>query len=483
MLPYLEKIEGEFARFFSAKMGRPVKYIAVLILLQIYKEVNNWTDTEAIDAIYFDKRFEFAFDLSFEEVIVCQKTLHNFRHLILKHKIARKIFEKATDHIINVLNTDTNEQRIDSSHVTSNMAKLSRLELFVRVTENFLGKFKQIDPACYQKLPSRFQERYGKRRGYFADARSKKVRHRLGECANDMWYLIDRFRGDEKIAALKVMALLKRVFDEHCSIEKTQEETTVTVDAPEDKPATIAESQTEKAETPELSNANSQKPLPKSVVESKNQKVLDTNAVRIKPPEEVPSNALQNPSDEDAAYGYKGQGYEATLTETCSSNNDVQIITDVQVDPANHSDQNTTIPAVDRLTANDNKPKVLYGDGNFVCGENIVECAERDVDLQGNLTGSDEHPEKLKLADFEFAEDNATVKACPQGQEPSDQRPQHVRNPDPKKSKRSFLVHFDCQQCEACPLLESCPVTLQKKSTVLTFSQSELASSQRRDED
>ena len=41
MLPYLEKIEGEFARFFSAKMGRPVKYIAVLILLQIYKEVNN----------------------------------------------------------------------------------------------------------------------------------------------------------------------------------------------------------------------------------------------------------------------------------------------------------------------------------------------------------------------------------------------------------------------------------------------------------
>ena len=482
MLPYFQGIEGEFARFFSANMGRPIKYISVLILLQIYKEVNNWTDTEAIDAIYFDKRFEFAFELSFEDIIVCQKTLHNFRHLILKHEIARKIFKKATDHIIKVLNTDTSEQRIDSSHVTSNMAKLSRLELFVRVTENFLRKLKQTDPAAYEQLPSRFEERYGKRRGYFADARSKKVRRRLGECANDIWYLIDHFRGEEKIAALKVMGLLKRVFDEHCSIEKTQEETTVTVDAPEDKPVTTAESQREKAEAPELSNANSQEPSPQPAVESSNQKAPDINPVSIKHPKEIPSNALQNPSDEDAAYGYKGQGYEATLTETCSSKNAVQIITDVQVDPANHSDQNTTIPAVDRLAANDNKPEVLYGDGNFVSGENILECAKRDVDLQGNLPGNDAHPEKLKLADFEFAGDGTTVKACPEGQEPSDQRPQHVHKPDPGKPDRRFLVHFDRQQCEGCPLLENCPVTLQKKNAGLTFSQSELASSQRRRE-
>jgi hypothetical protein len=63
----------------------------------------------------------------------------------------------------------------------------------------------------------------------------------------------------------------------------------------------------------------------------------------------------------------------------------------------------------------------LYGDGNFVSGENIIACAERGVDLQGNLTGSDSHPEKLKLADFKFAEDGTTVIACPAGRKPLDQ--------------------------------------------------------------
>jgi len=44
------------------------------------------------------------------------------------------------------------------------------------------------------------------------------------------------------------------------------------------------------------------------------------------------------------------------------------------------------------------------------------------------------------------------------------------------------LAHFERSQCEGCPLLINCPVTLQKKHAVLAFSQPEVVSSQRRRE-
>jgi len=169
MLPFLATIENKFAPFFDATMGRPIKYIPLLIVLHIFKELYDWTDAELVEAACFDKRFEYAFELSFAEVIVCQKTLHNFRHLLLKNEMARVVFEDTTGHVANTFNINTGQQRLDSSHIVFPLCgtKLSRLGLFVRVTENFLHKLKQVAPDRYQQLPERFAERYDQRRGYF----------------------------------------------------------------------------------------------------------------------------------------------------------------------------------------------------------------------------------------------------------------------------------------------------------------------------
>src|SRR3990172_6533855 len=276
------------------------------------------------------------------------------------------------------------------------MARLSRLGLFVRVIENFLYKLKKLDAEAYEKLPSRFAERYGKRRGYFADARSKKTKHRLGEAANDMYYLIDQLSDHEKMASLKVTGLLKRVFNEHCTIAKTEDASTVSIEVAEE-------------------NMSDSTPSSKDVNEQLTQQAIETSQVRIKEPGEMPSRTLQNPSDEDVTCGYKGAGYEATFAETCNKKNPFQIITNVQTNPSDVSDQHKTVKAVDELDANRMKPEVMYGDGGFTSGENIVECAERGVDLQGNLVGVDKDPEKLKLADFVFEADAITVKECPAG--------------------------------------------------------------------
>jgi len=463
VLPFLVTLEHEFAKFYHKSMGRPIKYISFLIVVHIFKELYDWTDEELLENVRFDKRFEYAFDLPYQELTICQKTLHNFRYLIQTHDMASTIFDRATKHITKIFNLDTTRQRLDSTHIVSNMAKLSRLALFVRVIENFLHKLKKLDSEAYESLPDRFTERYNKRRGYFADARSKKTKHRLGESANDMYYLIDRFSDHEAMCSLKVTKHLKRVFYEHCTIEQVEDTSGVTIEVCEnDLPCSETNTETEHQE--------------ESV-----QAAEKSNQVVVKEPGKLPSGTLQNPSDEDVTCGYKGPGYEATFSETCSKDNPFQVITDAQTDPSDQSDQHKTLDVVDRLETKQMKPDVLYTDGGFTSGKNIEECADKGVDLQGNLVGVDKNPEKLKLADFEFDDGHTTMSACPAGEKPIVQKQVKSRKRK-SKSRQSYLVHFDVDRCKQCSFLKSCPVKLQKKKAVIRFTRTQLTTSLRRRE-
>lgn len=467
VLPFLGPLEFDFAKFYHKTMGRPIRYIALLIVVHVFKEMYDWSDEELLANVRFDKRFEYAFDIPYDKLTLCQKTLHNFRHLIQTYDLARTIFQHAVSHIVESFNIDTQKQRLDSTHVISNIARLSRLALFVRVIENFLNKLKKLVPETYDSLPVRFTERYGKRRGYFADARSKKTKHRLGEAANDMYYLLDRFAEHEALVSLKVTEHLKRVFQEHCSIRQARETSTIEIEVPEDDL---------------LRSEDLSEPAEKSVDQASAETSEETeNQVVVKDPKEMSSGTLQNPADEDVTCGYKGPGYEATFAETCSPENPFQVITDVQVDPSDQSDQHKTLQVVERLEVQNLKPEMLHTDGVFTSGENIVECAEKGVNLQGNLVGVDKHPEKLKLADFKFAQDGITVTACPTGESSLEQKPQKSRQPK-TKPQESFRVYFLLEVCKNCASKELCPVTLQKKKAVLLFSRAQLAASFRRRE-
>ncbi|GEM_PF-3344396 len=68
---------------------------------------------------------------------------------------------------------------------------------------------------------------------------------------------------------------------------------------------------------------------------------IEGEQVRLCEIREIKSDSLQSPNDEDAAYCKKGeqkvQGYSANITETCN-NHTLNLITDVQVEKANHAD-------------------------------------------------------------------------------------------------------------------------------------------------
>jgi len=124
-LPILRKVEGEFADLFDEDQGRPNRPVALVLGTLILKEMNDLTDEEALSFLEFDARWWYAFERELHELHLCQKTLHNFRKKLLDHadKEKKKLaFRRVTDELIAALGVKVDRQRLDSTHILSNIA-------------------------------------------------------------------------------------------------------------------------------------------------------------------------------------------------------------------------------------------------------------------------------------------------------------------------------------------------------------------------
>jgi len=133
---------------------------------------------------------------------------------VVGDKAVRRVFDAVTDKIIEILCLRLGKQRLDSTHIRSNMANLSRLGLFVRTIETFLKRLKMFYPKKVEALPKEIYKRYLERKGFFADSKSSEARRRLNDCAKDLLYLIDIFSDDEALKGLYSYKQLRRLFNE-----------------------------------------------------------------------------------------------------------------------------------------------------------------------------------------------------------------------------------------------------------------------------
>ncbi|MCP3956873.1 MAG: transposase, partial [bacterium] len=136
VLPLID--EELFRESFHDSNGRPNKSIRLLTGLHILKEMNDLTDTEVIDALEFNLQFHYALAVEPRTAHVCQKTLHNHRVRLLESDRARQVFEAVTRGLAEVDGLSLGRQRLDSTHVMSNIAVLTRLGLFVETVTHFL---------------------------------------------------------------------------------------------------------------------------------------------------------------------------------------------------------------------------------------------------------------------------------------------------------------------------------------------------------
>jgi transposase len=351
--------EEEFSELYSENMGRPCVPVALLIGLSILKEMFNCSDEKLIEELYFNIMVQYALQVDPFEAEISIRTLYNFRERIMDSPAIKETFFSIVNKIIKENSIKTSFQRLDSKHFYSNMARLTRLQLFVRTVEKFL---KSLDPSYIEDLPEDLRRRYLEREGYFADAAPNEAQRSLIQTAEDILFLLNHFSADDSVTSLETFALLERLFHEQCYQPK-----------------------------------DSDKALPR-------------------PADEISSDSLQNPSDPDATYdGHKGEGYQVQIAESCNSDNPFQVVTDFETENANESDQNALMPIIEDLEDQCLKPDIMAADAGYVSGKNILDSEEQDVVLLGPLTtGRSSDNDKLSLADFHMDIEDRIFE-CPQG--------------------------------------------------------------------
>ena len=409
----LPAIDEEPFREHYGTTGRPNKSVKVLLVLLLLQHIEDLTDAQVIEHFEFNLLWHHATGVEPADAHVCQKTLHNFRVLLMRTGLMEQVFASLVRQLAEANDLKLTRQRLDSTHITSNIATRTRLGLFVETIEHFMRELKRRAPSKLGAIDEAIRARYIDREGYFADAKSADSRRRLGVAAQDLATLVGRFDAHAEIAEWESFGLMKRLLAEQCI-------------------------------------------------------VTDGEPVELKPPTDISPASLQSPHDPDATYGRGGKGYRAQLAETCHPDNPFELVTGAELTDAHTSDQTQAVPMLEALERNSMAPDEMFADQGYGSGANIVDSARMGVDLicpvadpngppkvdrwLGDCTrdacteeSSDTRP--ATLADFETTERYDAISACPAGHEPVASR----------QKRGTLYARFTAAQCDDCPFAESCP--------------------------
>jgi hypothetical protein len=413
-----------FAEMYCEDNGRPNCAVQIVLGVLVLKEIFNLTDEEALENLEFNLLWHHALRLTLEEAHLPQKTLHNFRCRLMAHDGGRMAFCETTDRILQALAIRTGRQRLDSTHIMSNIAVLTRLGLFCETIRLFLRAVRQKHPELRHLVPVGLMGRYLKEEGEatsYEDARSDATRQRLGVCARDLYRLVDRLRGTAA-EGLEEYRLLERLLAEQCDIG-------------EKKDGRPGEGDDDAGE--------------------------GSVPIILKDPKQVRPDSLQSPHDAQVTYsGHKGKGYEVQVAETCDQENPTQIITHVELTPSSSSDVEVPVPLIDALGERDIQPHELFADTLYGSGPNAIEAERCGTELVSPVGGSvpdtteeaeNDINRKLTAADFQIDVAADKRSACPAGHEAIEEYEQCA-------ATERVELRFTRTTCEACSLRPRCPV-------------------------
>jgi uncharacterized protein YutE (UPF0331/DUF86 family) len=232
------------------------------------------------------------------------------------------------------------------------MKNLGRHGLFTKTLLLFLRNLKKNHSVEFKKIDPELVSRYldeEKKYNFFGKGRPSEMKKRLEAVAQDLYDLVKMFENNEKVMATKSYGYMVRVLNEQCQIITPEAETGGVIQ------------------------------------------------VQLKEPKEIPSDSLQNPSDDEAAYsGHKGQGYQAQIMETCVDQREEEnpepaltLITHVKLEPANIFDGKAVMPAIEDAANKGLKPSTLLGDTLFGGKEYVDAAKKAGVDVISPVAGND----------------------------------------------------------------------------------------------
>ena len=353
---------GKLGRHFHPSLGCPTKELYGMAGVIFLKGFFNLGIEETVRRYLTDAAWQYALNVNPMEASLSHATIERYTKLFVENDFAADVFHRVTSALIEALELDVSRQRLDSTHIFSDMATFGRTKLMGVAIKRFLVQLKRHHRPLYDALPEDLRSRYAVSQGkLFADFKGERRALRQA-VAENLLALVSQFAADESVASRSSYKAMARILDEQCDVAEDQVQL-------KDKPG---------------------------------------------------GSVMQNPSDPDAGYdGHKGPGHQVQLAETCAEGNDVQLITGVIPEPAHHPDGEAVEPMLDQLDAHGRTPEILYADTHYGSDENVALATERGVDLQSPVAGtSKQDPDALTVDDFVIDEATETVERCPNGCEP-----------------------------------------------------------------
>jgi hypothetical protein len=386
---------------FHPCFGIPTKELYSMVGLVMLAETFHWTADEAVEHYLFDVRTRYALNRPGFQDSMSVASFERYKRILREDGLAQEIFAAVTDHLCELLELDVSQQRLDSTHVFSDMATLGRTRLMGTCIKRFLTALKRREEAAYDALPSALRERYApSEHRLFADGSAERsARRRLRqEVAEDLLWLVDRFIDDPAHRGRPTFTKLQRCLEEQCDVAE------------------------------------------------------DRTAVTVR--EKTGGNVLQNPSDPDATYdGKKGPGYQVQCSETCAPENEVQLTVGAQVETAVVHDSHAVEPMLDDLEERGHQPETLLADTAYGSDDNVTAAAERGCDLVSPTPGApaaeDDDVDRLGPDDV-VTDADGRITACPAGERPIDS---FIDD-----QGRAHAV-MDGPTCARCPFQRECPMT------------------------
>jgi hypothetical protein len=330
-------------------------------------------------------------------VTVCSRTVERYQKLFRENDLATQIFHDVTNRLAEMLELDISCQRLDSTHIFSHMASFGRTKLMAVAIKRFLTQVRRHDPELYATLPEEFRRRYEPAESQlFSGAKDAEARQRSRQqVAEDLLWIIERFAKCADMTGRTSYKALVTIFNQQC----------------------------------ELSEG-------KVVVKAK-----------------TGGDCMQNPSEPDAGYNaHKGEGYQVQLAETCSTANEVQLITGALPQSAAEPDGKAVVPMLDQLEKSELLPEVMLADTLYGGDENVQAAEDRGVELVAPIPGREPEidPAALTLDDFAVDERTGQVETCPRGYTPL----VVVRD------EEAGTTHIEMapEVCAGCPYRDVCPI-------------------------
>jgi hypothetical protein len=406
ILPILFRHEDQFAILYG-KTGRPNFSVARLLGLCLLQETNDMSDQEALDEFSFDIRWRYALDSHEDDDYLSRRSLVEFRRRLAakdpEMKLMRNLFDNIRDTALKKLEVSTRDQRLDSTHIISNIRVRGRMVLFSDTLDLFL---KSLDNNQLLIVPEEIQKWHTtEAEGWFGLGPAQQ-KMKLEELARYVYSLITAFENDEIVKITEPYQLLVRLFSEQCEYEKE----------------------------------------PNKEVDSK-------TSYKITVKKKTEGITMQSPYDPDASYGHKGAGYSLHIAETCNNPEKPEIITDYEVHDAGRSDTGKALPVVERLNEAGIKPETLFADGGYPSVPSALKVTEQQIEFISPVNRGPLGDEIIGRDKFQF-DSSGNVIQCPMGHKPVDHRILSGNN----TTRRSLHAIFDGDTCRSCKMLDQCPV-------------------------